>query len=217
VESEADVQQDRPMTGSPTDGAGHWDDRYRTVGSTSVSWFQDRPSLSLRLLAEAGVGPGSRVVDVGGGASRLVDELASSGVQVTVVDLSAAALAEARGRVLDASVSWVVADVRTWEPDGEVDAWHDRAAYHFLTDEADRARYWDVARTHVRQGGHVVIATFAEDGPEMCSGLPVVRYSPDELAAAMGPGFEAVRSERETHVTPSGGEQRFTWVLARRA
>jgi trans-aconitate methyltransferase len=149
------------MTASPAGSAGHWDERYRTVGSTSVSWFQERPTLSLRLLAEAGVGPGSRVVDVGGGASRLVDELVALGAQVTVVDLSATALAEARERVPGPSVTWVVADVRTWEPEGEVDAWHDRAAYHFLTDEADRRHYWEVVRAHVRPGGHVVIATFA--------------------------------------------------------
>ena len=147
------------MTASPAGGAGHWDERYRTVGSTSVSWFQERPTLSLRLLAEAGVGPGSRVVDVGGGASRLVDELVALGARVTVVDLSAAALAEARERVPGPSVTWVVADVRTWEPEGTVDAWHDRAAYHFLTDEADRRHYWDVVRAHVDPGGHVVIAT----------------------------------------------------------
>jgi 2-polyprenyl-3-methyl-5-hydroxy-6-metoxy-1,4-benzoquinol methylase len=204
------------MTAPPTGDAAHWDERYRTVGSSAVSWFQQRPATSLRLLAEAGVGSGSRVVDVGGGASSLVDELVALGAQVTVVDLSSAALEEARTRVPDPSVEWVVADVRTWEPAGEVDAWHDRAAYHFLTDEADRRHYWDVVRTHVRPGGHVVIATFSEDGPEMCSGLPVVRHSPDELVATMGAGFTTVRTERETHVTPSGGEQRFTWVLARR-
>lgn len=204
------------MTEPTTGGAAHWDERYRTVGSTAVSWYQERPDTSLRLLAEAGVGAGSRVVDVGGGASRLVDELVRIGAAVTVVDLSGAALEEARDRVADPSVRWVAADVRTWEPATTYDAWHDRAAYHFLTDATDRRRYWDLVRGHLRPGGHVVIATFAEDGPEMCSGLPVVRHSPDELAAAMGEGFELVRAERETHVTPAGGEQRFVWVLARR-
>ncbi len=204
------------MTEPPSGGAAHWDERYRTVGSTAVSWYQDRPETSLRLLAEAGVGAGSQVVDVGGGASRLVDELVRIGAVVTVVDLSRAALEEARARVDDPSVQWVAADVRTWVPPMTFDAWHDRAAYHFLTDETHRRRYWDLVRDHVRPGGHVVIATFAEDGPEMCSGLPVVRHSPDELAAGMGEGFEQVRAERETHVTPTGGEQRFVWVMARR-
>jgi SAM-dependent methyltransferase len=204
------------MTEPAVGDAEHWDERYRTVGSTAVSWFQPQPTTSLRLLAQAGAGAGSRVVDVGGGASLLVDALVALGARVTVVDLSSAALAEARARLGDAPVAWVAADVRTWRPDGVLDLWHDRAAYHFLTDEADRRRYWDLVRAHVPAGGHVVIATFAEDGPQMCSGLPVVRHSPDELVAAMGSGFETVRTERETHVTPSRGEQRVVWVLARR-
>ncbi len=197
--------------------AEHWDDRYATVGDTQVSWFQEDPAPSVALIEQVAE-PSASVVDVGGGASRLVDRLLERGHRdLTVVDLSQQALATARERVGEAApVTWVVTDVRDWQPDRTFDVWHDRAAYHFLTDEADQQHYWHLVRECVQPGGHVVMATFADDGPEMCSGLPVARYSADQLAAAMGEGLTLVESRREEHATPAGGTQSFVWVLARR-
>lgn len=204
-----------------TGDAAHWDDRYRTIGSQQVSWYQPTPHRSVHFIEEVlGTPRQAPIVDVGGGASRLVDALLDDGYRdVTVVDLSQAALDEAQTRVGDhegASLAWIQADLRTWTPERPYGLWHDRAVYHFLTEPADQQRYWQLVRDHVVPGGHVVIATFAEDGPTMCSGLPVSRYSTEELLAAMGAGFTPVTSQRELHITPSGGEQAFTWVVARR-
>ena len=200
----------------PESTAAHWNARYRTIGSTQVSWYQPDPASSLRFIDQLPLSPSARIVDVGGGASLLVDRLLQRGfVDITVVDLSQVALDEASER--NASpVAWIQADVREWEPVGEFDLWHDRATYHFLTDAADQRRHWDIVRAHVTPGGFVLMATFADDGPTMCSGLPVQRYSAAELAAVMGPGFTMLQTDREVHVTPSGGEQSFTWLVAQR-
>lgn len=196
--------------------AEYWDGRYADIGATNVSWFQPSPETSLMLIRRVAA-PTVGVVDVGGGASTLVDHLLDLGYHdVTVVDLSQQALNEARERVGQAPVHWVVSDVRDWQPDRTFDVWHDRAAYHFLTDTDEQQRYWQQVRESVPVGGHVVMATFAEDGPEMCSGLPVHRYSADGLAAAMGTGFETIETLREQHSTPTGGTQSFQWILARR-
>lgn len=196
--------------------AEHWDSRYADIGETAVSWFQASPEISLSLLTSVSE-PGAAVVDVGGGASRLVDQLLERGYHdVTVVDLSQQALMTSRARVGEAPVHWVVSDIREWQPDRTFDVWHDRAAFHFLTDPEDQRRYWNLVRDSVPVGGHVVVATFAEDGPQMCSGLPVQRYSAEGLVETMREGFTLLESQREQHTTPSGGEQSFLWVLARR-
>lgn len=198
--------------------AVYWDDRYRTIGHANVSWYQHRPLLSLRLIERADPPKDARIVDVGGGASALVDCLIDDGfTDITVVDLSQSALDEASARIPGNAVTWVQSDIRTWQPTGDFDLWHDRAAYHFLTDPDDQQHYWRMVRDHLVPGGHLVIATFAEDGPQQCSGLDVARYSADELIAAMGEGFTPIATEREIHRTPSGGEQPFTWVLAQRS
>ena len=196
--------------------ADHWDGRYATIGDTNVSWFQPVPQNSLDLVC-AVASAGAGIVDVGGGASTLVDHLLERGYHdLTVVDLSQQALASAQARIGDAPVRWVVSDIREWEPARTFDVWHDRAAYHFLTDPDDQQRYWALVRASVPVGGHVVIATFAEDGPQMCSGLPVQRYSLDALVSAMGAGFVVADTRREQHVTPTGGEQSFLWLSATR-
>lgn len=204
------------MTEVEPGSADYWDGRYATIGDENVSWFQAEPAVSLELIARVAE-PGASVVDVGGGASRLVDSLLSAGYRdLTVVDLSAEALRSARERVGDAPVTWVAADIREWQPVRSFDLWHDRAAYHFLVEPDDQERYWQLVRDAVAPGGHIVIATFAADGPQMCSGLPVARYGVDELAAAMGAGFSVLESRTEQHVTPTGGSQSFQWVLAER-
>ena len=202
------------------DRQAHWEQVYRTRPSHEVSWFQPEPARSLALLAEAGVGPESAIVDVGGGDSTLVDALVARRFRdVTVLDVSAAALARARARLGSAGeqVTWLEADVtRVTLPAARFDAWHDRAAFHFLTDPADRARYVAAARDALRPGGTLVVATFAADGPARCSGLDVARYDVDALARAFGDDFVLLRGDREAHHTPAGAEQRFTYAVLRR-
>ena len=196
--------------------AQYWDNRYATIGGNAVSWFQGSPETSLRLIGE--VSANAAIVDVGGGASGLAGALQRAGhTDITVVDLSAEAIEQGLERTVDpALINTVVSDVRLWQPNMQFQVWHDRAAYHFLTDPRDQQSYWDLVRAFVPVGGRVVISTFAEDGPEMCSGLPVTRYSPEELTAAMGAGFAVTHTEREIHVTPAGAEQRFIWLVAKR-
>jgi trans-aconitate methyltransferase len=184
-----------------------------------VSWYQSEPAVSLELIRSLGVDRGSPVVDVGGGASPLVDRLLEAGyTDVSVLDLSDVALDEARRRVgEDAPVSWLREDVLEWRPARRYGLWHDRAVFHFLVDEADRARYLEVLSGALEAGGAVVIATFADDGPQHCSGLPVARYSEGALVRLLGERLVPVDTRRETHLTPAGVPQPFTWVAARTA
>jgi len=203
------------MTAGNADAAAHWDGRY-AAGVESVSWFQADPAASLELIGEY-ADPSCSVVDVGGGASRLVDALLGLGYRdLTVVDVSPAALRASHDRVGNAPVAWVATDIRDWQPTRAFDVWHDRAAYHFLTEIDDQQAYWQLVRDSVAPGGHVVLGTFAPDGPQTCSGLPVVRYSAADLAESMGEGFSAVASRVEEHLTPAGAAQSFQWVVAER-
>jgi 2-polyprenyl-3-methyl-5-hydroxy-6-metoxy-1,4-benzoquinol methylase len=196
----------------------HWDDRYRTVGADSVSWFEAEPQQSLALLRMVGAVPSSSVIDVGGGASLLAKRLVEQGYEdVTVLDISQQALAAAKKRLTrPEAVTWIKADLLEWIPSRRWQVWHDRAVFHFLTEERDRATYRSLLHQAIKPGGAAVIATFAADGPTSCSGLPVARYSPEELIAAIGPGFTAIGSGGFEHVTPAGVTQRFTWVACRR-
>ncbi|MGD9529369.1 MAG: trans-aconitate 2-methyltransferase [Dehalococcoidia bacterium] len=198
--------------------ADHWEDVYSRRDERSVSWFQQVPTRTLDIFDELRVDPSRSVADVGAGASRLVDELVQRGFgDLTIVDVSASALAKARARVGTAEgVQWVVHDVLTWTPRRTFDVWHDRAVFHFLTDPDDVQRYLDVVNGAVEVGGLVVMGTFAEDGPTHCSGLPVSRYRPEELRAVFGPAYEQLGSWREEHRTPAEVVQPFTWVAMRR-
>jgi len=195
----------------------HWNERYATVGADRVSWHQPTATLSLELVEGLALPRETPVLDVGGGASRFVDGLVSGGwTDVTVLDVSGAALAAARVRLGDsAGVHWVEHDLLSWQPPRRYGLWHDRAVFHFLLEHDDRARYLALLRTSLLPGAHLVMGTFAEDGPEYCSGLPVARYSAGSLALALGAGVHVVRTGREVHVTPSGAEQPFTWLVAR--
>ena len=160
------------------------------------------------------------MVDVGAGASLLVDALlAAEWSDVTLLDVSREALALVKARVgaADTAVSFVVADLLDWRPERQYDAWHDRAVFHFLTDPADRARYVDTMTKAVRRGGAAVLSTFADDGPASCSGLSTARYDAPALADTFGAAFTMERTEREEHVTPAGRIQPFTWVVLRRS
>lgn len=203
------------MATSP-DRRTHWDSAY---AEHEHSWDQARPTVSLDLLEMAGVPPTASVVDIGGGDAHLVDALLDRGHRtICVLDVSQTAVDKARARLGDrgSSVGWTVADVTTWEPERTWQVWHDRAVFHFLTEADDREAYGRALVQGTAHGSVVVMATFAPDGPDSCSGLPVQRYEPDELVAALPPVFTAVVAQREVHTTPWGSEQPFTWVVLRR-
>ncbi len=202
------------------DPKAHWEQVYATKATTAVSWFQVHARMSLRLLVEAGVPPTAALLDVGGGASVLADDLLDRGfTQLTVLDISGAALAAARERLgaRATQVQWIEANLLEAElPEAGFDLWHDRAVFHFLTEASDRRAYVRQLRRALKPGGLALIAPFADDGPQKCSGLPVMRYSPEALAAELGPGFTLLRAERDTHRTPFDTEQRFLFCLFRK-
>lgn len=203
---------------SVPDRQKHWDSIYTTKAEDQVSWFQESPVHSLDLIRLAGATTATPIIDVGGGASRLVDTLLAHGFRdLTVLDLAAPALTTARQRLHDAEahVDWIVADVTTWIPQRSYGIWHDRAVFHFLTEQADRTAYVETLRKAVRPGGHAIIATFAMDGPERCSGLPIVRYDAESLLATLGDGFLLVETRRHLHATPFGTTQSFQFSLFR--
>jgi len=198
----------------------HWEKVYTTRAPTEVSWFQEHAQLSLKLIRDAGVSHSAAIIDVGGGASTLVDDLLADGYEhLTVLDLSGSALATARARLgaRAAQVQWIEADILNAElPAQAYDVWHDRAVFHFLTTEKERRAYVQKVLGAVRPGGLVIVATFAEDGPTICSGLPVMRYSASELHAEFGEPFQLLGHERESHRTPAGGEQKFVYCFCRK-
>jgi SAM-dependent methyltransferase len=195
----------------------HWDRRYAGAGPTGVSWYQPEPAMSLALIDRLGVPKEAPVIDVGGGASLLVDRLLARGyTDVTVLDVSSTALEIARQRVRGAApVCWLREDILTWQPSRRYALWHDRAVFHFLTRAADQVTYLTKVRQALRDSGAFIIATFASDGPELCSDLPVARYDPTDLERFLD-GFAVVESRREEHTTPGGVLQPFTWVAASR-
>lgn len=197
----------------------HWNSVYQTKADTAVSWYEETPGLSLALIRAAGVGPDAVVIDVGGGASRLVDTLLAEGQRaVTVLDLSAEALALARARNQNAGdrARWVVSDITEWAPDRDYDLWHDRAAFHFLTDPGDQAEYARVLGAALVKGGVAIIGTFAPDGPEKCSGLPVARHDGASIAAVLGDGFRLEGEIRHEHHTPWDSVQKFQFSTFRK-
>lgn len=199
----------------------HWNNVYLAKGPKRVSWYQPTAAVSLELIRNAAPPPEPRIMDVGGGASTLVDGLLTAGYRrITVLDLSAVALADARKRIGQAAadVTWLEADILTADfPRGATDVWHDRAVFHFLTTAEARERYVAQVKRSVRPGGYVLVATFAEDGPDRCSGLQVARYSAETLQSEFGADFQPVVSQRENHVIPWGTQQAFTYCLCRYA
>ena|SRR5665213_69998 len=197
----------------------HWENVYITKGEKEVSWFQENPAPSLELIALTGLSEDAAIIDIGGGASRLVDDLlARKFRRLTVLDLSGAALAAARERLGDRGpdVQWLIADVTRWEPTETYDLWHDRAAFHFLIDHADQSAYVDRLKKAVKPGGYVIIGTFAPDGPERCSGLPIVRHDAATLTKTLGSDFVLIDARRHEHATPWGAIQRFQFSTFRR-
>ena len=196
--------------------AAHWDRRYETIGSSSVSWFEDVPSVSLELFDELGVTARDSVIDIGGGASVLVDHLLERGHRdMAVLDLSSVALDEARSRLADpAGVQWIEQDLLSWEPPRRWAVWHDRAVLHFLVRDDDRASYLKLLRRTLEPGGAFVIGVFAEDGPTECSALQVRRSTLSELVEFVGDA-EVIAEARRVHRTPGGIDQPFNWLAGR--
>lgn len=197
----------------------HWEGIYAKKSSEQVSWYRPHLESSLRFIEGAGLPLDAGIIDVGGGTSTLVDDLLARGyVDLTVLDISAAAIEVAKARLgaLASRVKWLVGDITRLPLGAHVyEFWHDRAVFHFLQAPDDRRRYVQAVRTALKPGGHVVVATFGPEGPERCSGLSVVRYSADGLHAEFGGEFRKVTSLAEVHATPSGGEQSFVYCYCR--
>lgn len=198
----------------------HWDTVYAEKHAGQTSWFRPRLDESLRLIDALDVPRDQPVIDVGGGRATLVDDLlARDFADVSVLDLSAVAMAEAQQRLgaLAHPVHWIVGDVTHHEfPASHYALWHDRAVFHFLTDAGEQSRYVASITRAMKPGGYAVIGTFAADGPERCSGLPVARYDAASLAALFEPAFTLITHSRDVHHTPSGNEQAFTYVVLQR-
>lgn len=198
----------------------HWEKIYSTKATDEVSWFQEHAALSLKLIRDTGVSLTASIIDVGGGASTLVDDLLSNGYEnITVLDLSGTALAKAKAQLggRASGVRWLEANVIEAElPALAYDVWHDRAVFHFLTSAEERHAYVQAVLRAVKPGGLVIVATFAEDGPTKCSGLPVMRYGTNELHAEFGEPFLLIGHEKESHYTPGGNEQKFVYCFCRK-
>ena len=197
----------------------HWEKIYRERTPDQMSWFQSDPSKSLSLVAIAKTPLNGSIIDVGGGASVLVDRLLLAGFKdITVLDISNSALEYARGRLKTkaARVKWVFADVIGFNPSVTFDLWHDRAAFHFLTKETDRKKYIAILSRALKPGGHVILASFALDGPNTCSNLPVCRYDAGLITKELGIDFKLIKEDFETHITPWKKEQKFRYFLFER-
>lgn len=193
----------------------HWNDVYTRKGEDEVSWFQPRPTVSLDLIGHCAPPRDAKIIDIGGGASRLVDSLLERGFEnVTVLDISSESLAKALHRLVAHAhrVQWITSDVTTFEPPTRYAVWHDRAVFHFLTSPSDRSAYRHVLERALEPGGHAIVGTFAPDGPERCSGLEVLQYDGPGIAAELGPSFQLIEVLRHEHVTPTGKVQPFTFA-----
>ena len=199
----------------------HWENVYVTKPHDQVSWYRDHLDNSLKLILDTGVEKDASIIDIGGGASTLVDDLLENGfVDVSVLDISSTAIEASKrrlGRRAD-EVDWIVADITEVDlPAAHFDVWHDRAVFHFLTDPDDRRRYVELVNWSVKPGGHIIVASFGLNGPLKCSGLDVVRYSPDTMHDEFGDQFELIRSIDESHNTPFGTTQEFIYCYCRKS
>jgi trans-aconitate methyltransferase len=202
----------------PAQAAAHWDAAY-AQGDDTRSWFEKQPGMSLRMLDSAGVSAADALIDVGGGASPLTVALLDRGFgDLTVLDISTAGMQHAQERLGPRAnqVHWLTADVLSWRPQRYYRAWHDRATYHFLTSDEHRQQYLRTLDTATAAGAIAVFGCFAPDGPQHCSGLPVARYSPAQLARQIGTKWRLISQDREEHITPAGITQPFTWIALRR-
>lgn len=194
------------------DKSSYWNQVYQTKGEANVSWFQTNPEPSSELIRRYTPDQSAAIIDIGGGASRLIDHLLADGFHnLTVMDISSEAIAIAGSRIGNKGdvVKWIVSDVTKWKPDDIYDMWHDRAVFHFLTDSLDQTAYIQNLKRALKPGGYFVIGTFALDGPEKCSGLPVMRHSPKTLQDLFGKEFLLIESQKHNHQTPFLSVQSF--------
>lgn len=216
----ADPTDDLRFPIAMTDTRQHWEQVYGSKANDAVSWYQRHPETSLAFIADSQLPHHAPLLDVGGGASTLVDHLLDAGyTDISVLDIAARALSHSQARLgADKAqrVHWLVDDVTRFAPSRRYALWHDRAVFHFLTEDASRAAYLAALRHSLAPGGTAIIATFAADGPARCSGLDVARYDADSLHACFGADFERMASGRDVHVTPWGAEQAFTYLRLRR-
>ena len=199
----------------------HWENVYATKAHNQVSWYREHLDTSLNLIMRTGVGKDAAIIDVGGGASTLVDDLLAEGFgDVSVLDISGKAIDETKRRLGNQAqkVDWIVADItKAVLPEKYYDVWHDRAVFHFLTDAEDRQKYVELVMRSVKVGGHIIVASFGENGPQKCSGLDVVRYNPDSMHSEFGNDCELVKSVTETHKTPFETTQEFIYCYCRKS
>jgi 2-polyprenyl-3-methyl-5-hydroxy-6-metoxy-1,4-benzoquinol methylase len=198
---------------------GHWEEVYAAKSETAVSWYQPHSVRSLELIEKAASDRGASVIDVGGGASTLVDDLIRRDFSdLTVLDIAQSALERSKARLGNdaAKVTWIAADITRWTPPRTWGVWHDRAVFHFLTERAHQDAYIAALKAATRPGATAIFATFALDGPEKCSGLPVQRYSAETLACRLGPAFALAGQASESHCTPAGLQQHFSYAVLRR-
>ena len=196
------------------DRKDHWEQIYSDKKSTEVSWYQQHPERSLDLIKATGVDVSASIIDIGGGASTLVDFLLDAGYQnLSVLDISHAAIEQAKSRLGNRAnkIEWLEYDITKFLPDEPFDVWHDRAVFHFLTDKLDCSSYIHAMSRALKPGGHVIIATFGLNGPEKCSGLDLKRYSPETMLAVLGDSFQLVETSTEEHKTPGGSSQSFVY------
>ena len=192
----------------------HWEHVYQSKSPVDVSWYQGNPALSLRLISKADLAHDAAIIDVGGGASILVDNLLEAGyMDISVLDVSANALAHVKQRLAERAgeVRWIEEDVSRFKPSRQYDVWHDRAVFHFLTDKKDRVLYVSNLKKGLKQGGQLIIMAFATDGPVKCSGLEIVQYDSGKLMAELGSSFELLEEGYELHITPTGNQQKFAY------
>lgn len=202
-----------------TDRKAHWEAIYRDKSPLEVSWYQQEPKLSLELIRRSRVAHDAPIIDVGGGASMLVDRLLAAGyTELSALDISGRSLACARQRLgaTAARIDWIEADITAFQPSHPYALWHDRAVFHFLTEAGDRRQYIRVLARSLEPGGHAIIAAFAIGGPEKCSGLDIVQYDADRLMRELGREFELVETLTEDHHTPGGRSQKFIYFLVRK-
>jgi SAM-dependent methyltransferase len=199
----------------------HWENVYCSKPPDRLGWYKPRLQTSLDWIRKLNLPADAAIIDVGGGASTLIDELINDGYRsVTVLDISGSSLAESQARLGEkaVSVTWLVGDITQVElPGNKFDVWHDRAVFHFLTDAEQQRQYRDVLLASLKPGGHLIIGTFAPEAPPKCSGLPVQRYDREQLVAVLGGELELIRDHKEMHVTPGGVEQMYLYCQFRRS
>ena len=208
----------QPTVCKHPDWKTHWENLYAEKNPSEVNWYQSHPQHSLSLIDDTGIGTAAGIIDVGGGASTLVDHLLQAGYRdISVLDIARTAIERAQQRLGDLSqqITWIEGDVTDYSPGRTFDIWHDRAVFHFLTLERDRDFYLQALHKTLKPGGQVIIATFSDIGPSQCSGLDIMRYNPGSLGLALGPQLHLVETLTEEHRTPNGGLQQFVYCRFR--